>query len=246
VRLASIVRSHRSEQVKSLAPPHQKRSVINSGPLGPFFDWKCQAIVSNRYSATLISALRLLIGPAAIIRRVAAIIVDSVQRQTFWAWAHIAVERSRIIHPLIAHRNTATAVRWICSRFLIRTAMFRRAPCSILLFWNDPRLSISSCKRSRAFTLKTATALSRAVYQHAGSNRDGRPAFTATNPAAITALFFFGKSDYCQAAKSLAGQIFEVIRAFVTVMFSHDASRGVVVRAAVGATNTARLAYFTA
>jgi hypothetical protein len=48
--------------------------------------------------------------PSAVVRRVRSVVVDAIDRVSFWAWSHIGKELRKVINPLRTDRNPARAV----------------------------------------------------------------------------------------------------------------------------------------
>ncbi len=104
----------------------------------------CMAVMSQRPISARIQRLFLLTGPAAIVRRIWPVIVDTLNRVAFGTWSHITYERDRIVDPISRHRNASTAITRI--RFAVRliAAFFNASPDTILRCFRQAMCAISA------------------------------------------------------------------------------------------------------
>ena len=138
--------------------------------------------------------------PAAILRRVGAVVVASFECVAVWAWPHVAPERSEIITPFITHDNPA---RTVVAEPLIGSAVassLGAAPSGVLA-----RVRTSVCGREQVGAL-TAAALRFAISERATANRYDLSAVTATFPRPSAALRSVMANRY-QVSKPLAGNV---------------------------------------
>lgn len=87
----------------------------------------------NRSIAASIFLLFGLVNPAAIIRFVSSVIVDSIDRVIYWHWTYVSKKIKKVFFPPIANRDAAftvifiRVVVWICaaSKYFAPAFVFR-------------------------------------------------------------------------------------------------------------------------
>jgi hypothetical protein len=90
------------------------------------------AVVRDHAVASLVLVLLLRRRPAAILRRVRAVVVAPIKRvQRRRTFAHVGEERGEIMLPSVAHHDAASAVAWIRRVVRIRTALLRARPALV-------------------------------------------------------------------------------------------------------------------
>lgn len=117
-------------------PPRQsglEGSPTDTERLRPLRKRACLALPGDDAAPSRVALLFLSRGPAAILRRVGAVVVDSIQGVlSRWARSHVAKELTEVVSPLIAHRDaTATVAREVRHLRVVATVS-HRAP--------DPKL----------------------------------------------------------------------------------------------------------
>lgn len=90
-------------------PDRLVREAVLSGPVlqGQFS--AIEGVIGGRAPVT---DLLLLSRPSAVLRRVAKIVVNSIQGRACWLWSHVGVEGTEGI-PLFADRNAATSIVFV-------------------------------------------------------------------------------------------------------------------------------------
>ena len=116
--------------------------------LGPFRDSQREAVCGVPHVAAAVAALRFLVRPTAIFRRVAAINIDSVDAVLVaWARPHVGVQRLKRIAPPSAYSDAASAIQreaFVCWIFAASDhagprAVFRRLAHAVRDYLVGPR-----------------------------------------------------------------------------------------------------------
>lgn len=116
--------------------------------LGPFRDSQREAVCGVPHVAAAVAALRFLVRPTAIFRRVAAINIDSVDAVLVaWARPHVGVKRLKRIAPPRAYSDAASAIQreaFVCWIFAASDhagprAVFRRLAHAVRDYLVGPR-----------------------------------------------------------------------------------------------------------
>lgn len=116
--------------------------------LGPFRDSQREAVCGVPHVAAAVAALRFLVRPTAIFRRVAAINIDSVDAVLVaWARPHVGVKRLKRIAPPSAYSDAASAIQreaFVCWIFAASDhagprAVFRRLAHAVRDYLVGPR-----------------------------------------------------------------------------------------------------------
>lgn len=116
-------------------------------------------------------------------------------------------------------------------------------------FWmerENQKFSKSTTDKIYEAVRQITSAASSRTENQLRANNDGRlPAHAGALPLSVLGFVNTGIFDNGQASKRSARNVFEIGAVLSSFLFSHDASRGVVVRAALGASHTvaARLVY---
>lgn len=138
---------------------------------------------------TLTTVLRRRVGPAAIARRVMAVVVDAVKAGALWAWPHVSKERLETINPLGANCDAASAPPLEAHGVRIQTATFHRRPRSVFAtprltaFRRAARMSVGDMRRSFASQSRDALASPASA-----AFRDARNNQSRTNDFRLTAI----------------------------------------------------------
>ena len=84
-------------------------------------------------TASLVHALLVACGPAAVVRFVVAVIVDAIQRVAWgWTLTHVSEER-RVVHPPATHGDASASVVGVVAVFRVQASAFHPIPDSSLL-----------------------------------------------------------------------------------------------------------------
>lgn len=112
-------------QPRVIAPPN--RDIVYSSALGPLGQCQCLTVVRYALVAKSVIGLLFVRCPPAIRRFVISIIVDPVQRCTFWARSHIRIKLHKIV-PFRHDLNPPAAIAVIMGSPKIITATAHQTP----------------------------------------------------------------------------------------------------------------------
>jgi hypothetical protein len=166
---------------------------------------------------SFVPALGAPICPDAVVRLVAAVIVDALKRVLGWARPHVCDEVIKG-EPAIAHGNaTSSVVAVIPVRWILAT-LFHAVPNSI-----KTSHSADSCRAAQ-----TTTTSRVATDQVAAKNRCDGSAFASTHPGQILAILA-PRLDRCESAEGLACQITRIpVEGYNSVSHAGSFLRGTV------------------
>jgi hypothetical protein len=143
------------------------------------------------------SVLRLLFSrsPAHVARLVTATVIDSLNRQVRrWLPTNMGIKSFKAVAPLIAHRNSATAVIAKHRMPTIETPLFNIHPSPIFRGVMQPMLDA-------VFVSKAAAAFGLCAVQVGAMDSDHLTAATSAQPAGMTAMI----SDSFNSGKTAEG-----------------------------------------
>lgn len=107
----------------------------------------------GRVIRTAICSLFCARGPSAITRFVMAVVIDSIERQSLWAWSHVIKEVRKRCLPFIAYGDASTSVA--CIRLVGNSAapLLHRSPYVVeRMFWQmSARQSVDCFHCERQF-----------------------------------------------------------------------------------------------
>lgn len=69
-------------------------------------------------------------SPSAVAWLIVSVIINSVERQTFWPWSHINVKSLKTLNPSITHFDSSTAISMVISKIFIPASIQHRLPRS--------------------------------------------------------------------------------------------------------------------
>lgn len=166
--------------------------------------------------------------PSAIPRCVWSIIVNAVQLEPVRAWTHIRQKAQEIIAPFVTHRNPATAIVVIASIFRLIAAILGSAPRRV---FSRAFLSMLEEQPPRHFFGKASATFSATAHEMVATYDSPIAADAAAEPLDVIVSSVMKGNDG-QSSELSSSKVFKVVGVFGRFLFSHDASRGVVVRAA--------------
>ena len=163
------------------------------------------------------SVLRLLHarGPAAIGRRIGAIVVDAIQGIARGPGTHVSEERRVVVQPASAHRDTAAAVKAIRLMGRIQASLFgatpgRIFPAAVTIASTNQRAVLQpdvSRVRAEVHSAASASTTHRVAVSQVVRLRDGGAAAIALDMPAGSLPGWFGAAGDSQATKSLAREV---------------------------------------
>lgn len=127
----------------------------------------------------LVPSLFMVWSPSAIFRRVVTVVVDSFNRMVLGCFAHIQKELLKVVSPLIANNDFASAVTMKVAGIWIIASSFHPTPdviSSALAF------AVGSALVAGGFCFKTSAATAMSASEIASSYRFNGSAFALTNP----------------------------------------------------------------
>lgn len=141
-------------------------------------------------------------GPSAILRRVVAVVVDSIQRSVGWTRAHVAIEGFERSAPAGANRDSSASVGLELMKVRVLAALDHAFPTVILAALPHPM-----CTMGPAIPFGSVAAA-----RHGGAASQKRPqdgfffsAIAAANPFSRIGLRKSRNSH--ETPKSLVGQV---------------------------------------
>ena len=145
-------------------------------------------------------------SPAAIIRAISFVIVDSVNGQVILvAVSHCPIiERLEIICPLSANRNSTPTIVRIMFVFLVAATGFHVNPDGVqsgMIFSANCLLFASN------LSTKATATLSMAATKMGSTNDNAFSAVTLTKPLSFLRIAIFGPLNHHQPPETLGGQI---------------------------------------
>lgn len=151
--------------------------------------------------------------PPTISRFVWAIIVNAIQRSTFWPRTHVGIEILKRLNPAHTDGYTPPAIVlvWLASR--IQTTVFHVVPCTI--FYGIPH-TMSRIRQvvCAPFRIQTPAAFGVSATKHTGFNNCAITTITGTPPVnAFTLAFCWGicHGDDHESAKPLPRKVLEIV-----------------------------------
>lgn len=192
-------------------------SILQSGANSSAIDAKVKAPFRQRFSMSVnfnhpavasIARLFTFRRPAAIARTVRSIVVVALDRvEACWSAAHVGQESVKIVEPLLADRDSATAVVGKEFAITVAASRFHSAPGLVL---REPRNLVASAR-----------------FDWAGDpscgRRELRSAFTSAVPKSVAGRFSEMPND-CDSEKHTAGQVIEVRTIGDRLELSHNAT----------------------
>lgn len=172
--------------------------------LSPFCHPQAFSVPCQETAGSFISCLLFCGRPATVLRRVALVVLDAVNRvMRAWTRAHVFEERLEGIFPARAHRNAATAVVAPAGIIEIIATLDHGSPSSILTALVHSVLGIA---QPDPLFVKATTASRGSINQSTRTNDDGFPAGTAAQPS-IASEFHSDWFDRRQLSELLIGEI---------------------------------------
>jgi hypothetical protein len=169
----------------------------------------CLAVVSRRARCvapvvTLFSWQR----PAAVMRRVMAVVVDAIQLVLLgWLPAHVGKEAREIDAPLIAHSNPAPTPIGVAAVRRVETAAAHIAPGFIFRAAAGSRLvPVDGVTRTSSLSDQAAAATGYAAAHVVPGNRFDAPAVAATYPERSSRVLWGAMQDK-EPAETLARKV---------------------------------------
>lgn len=174
------------------------------------------AAKGEQWHAALIVALLLRCSPFAIIRFVIAFIVDALKGVCAGRLApHVGVEILKRFKPTVANCNPATSVPKVGFIFQVITSLLHTNPASVFTAFCQPMSLLRPAEFKGGLPTDTAAALGSAAPLAAqfGADRDHLVSAVAQAvPCRVIASVTTCIVDYKESAKTLAGNIHEVVR----------------------------------
>lgn len=163
---------------------------------------------ANHVGVAAIGDLFFLRCPAAILRRVWAVVVDAVNRIAFsWPWPHVVKEIQEAGEPSFADANAATAVETINPMVCIVATAFHPGPCGV--FGRPAGTSRRAVFNARCahFELQTTTTALPCLAQISAANDAKVSAVALAFPKNTATLRTFRQAKDYQATIPTARQV---------------------------------------
>ena len=164
-----------------------------------------------------VDALFLLCRPSAILGRVGAVVVDTIETVQIASsaaligrlWSHVGVKVREGLHPAVTDSNPACAVVLIARILRIRTALFDSQPHDVFrrAMWADSPLAVRAFQRGGVLTAQAATAFGFTGTQHHRRHAALLAAVAAAGPHGVTATALRWVIGNGEASKSLPAQV---------------------------------------
>lgn len=175
------------------------------------------ALVNYHNSVSSVHAVFRLRHPSTVSGFIPLVVVDSINRQAFWARTHIGQELSERVPPSFTHKDSASAIVFVLLVGWIVASFFRSTPRDIS--------GGASLAMDTAFDAAEAAATfgvsalqgSRSTYEY------GLSAIASTLPYSGM-ISDSGESDYREHSESLTGNIFKFSDWIGKFLVSHVAS----------------------
>lgn len=183
---------------------HVARYSVGLSPSGGVFD---NTIYFDIQVLSIVAVLFFLCDPSAIIGRIGAIVIDSVNGISFsWPLSHIGEEISKSILPLpaITNKYPATTVIKVIRMVRIVAAFKHSAICSV---FNGPAHSMLFFGFAKPLYKKASTGFDSAICQFVTTDFFSISAF-AFAPKITIAINHFGKLKHGESMKFLTNKVF--------------------------------------
>lgn len=173
------------------------------------------ALVSDPDGRPLVTGLLGVGFPTAIPRFVGLIVIDSTQSQARWAFTHVREERLKALAPLLADRDSPTAVAFVTILLGVVATLLGPNPSPISACPASP----SSVSVRFWLQLRAPARNGRPSLQAGGNDADFPTAPAPTQPCRALA-YAIGGMKRQESAKLTAGQIFYSPHAQLRFAFS--------------------------
>lgn len=142
--------------------------------------------------------------PSAIIRTIAAHIIDAFYHHAFWTWPHVCHELRKASLPCIANGNASAAVVRIISHLRAIASAFHTQPYAV---FSSFRHAVNTTPLARGFVSQASATTCFAGSQLHSTNKNLVPAFAMTNPNCLLIGSLWGHAVNEQASEGLAGMV---------------------------------------
>lgn len=175
------------------------RRLFAAESVRPFRQCMSDAIHRQQMVISPIIALCLQVGPSAVVRRVIAVYINTVDRMIGRAWTHVREKMAEISSPSFAHLNATTAVVFVRLGVLVVAAPLYFAPGIVLARVLG---SVHGCAFHRDLDSVAATTVRDAEQHGTARNLFYGAAIAATDPAMQTCAFYARKHQQPTEASS--------------------------------------------
>ena len=156
-------------------------------------------MVSNP-SPTIMSLLKSCC-PLTITRFVIAIVVNTFECQSRWAWSHFIQKRCNVIFPFFTHRNSTSTIILELFSPRIETSFPSMPPRKIFPIVAARCAAMLKIAISYLFSMETAAALSHAASKGCASDGGLLSALAMTQPTDTLWWFIFSATNYRKTTK---------------------------------------------
>lgn len=191
------------------------QSVIQNGTanpnlIRPLGDVHRLAVVGQQAIAAPVVCLFVVVGPAAVIRRVATAVINAVKRVTYRSAAHRFSKSAERARPFITDRNPASAVVAELRPLWVSAAPDHALPGSVFTPPIRATVFVASATRGlpTLLKLKAAARAGFAALDLGGVHHLFVAAFAAPKPAGSTSFVWASVLNRCQLMKNLPGKVF--------------------------------------
>ncbi len=115
----------------AVAETGQNGLVFKAGAFAPFSDRQKFSVVGHKSAGPSVSSLFLSRGPAAVIRRVRAVVVLALQCSIGASIAHVCVEVLKRITPAVTDRDSAASIPVVVRKGFVVTSPLEISPRSV-------------------------------------------------------------------------------------------------------------------
>lgn len=144
-------------------------------------------------------------GPATVVRRIVAVIVNAIDGMlTGWTWTEVIVKVQKAVSPPVAHRNTAAAVIAKGGRFRVVATLKHATPARI--FW-CLRQAMRDLECASRLTVQTSTRSRLTAPQASLRFHTQTPAIAATVPMPFCMMRMSRERQSNQSAEAVTGNI---------------------------------------
>lgn len=214
-----MTRRHCQRFVVRPAPtsPGNDGRVLDASSCGPVLGAHCQSGMRQEYVTSAVATLFRCSGPSAILWRVVAVVVASVQLMDWRrSRTHICQEGLKRIRPALAHRNAPAAISVIALIVCVVAPLPHSGPYSILRsYLADATGSMRGGSQRCDDLCSTAATIRRAASQVIGSDNLHFTALAQATPISVTAL---GMGEFYDGplAESLTPQVYRHASNYLT------------------------------
>ena len=181
-----------------------KRLYLYTELCGPVNQQHGLTVKRDEYSIATVARLLRLSGPAAVLRRVRAVVVDPVYR-VFRGWfaAHVRQERREVIAPSVTHADTAPSIGRVG---VVGHPVATRNYFAPHVVFTGPTPAVSPACDSGAFSgslaLKASTTFDISVSQDSGRCNVKRTAFAPAEKVGVPTLNAHGRVSAAEHGQS--------------------------------------------